>query len=127
MAIELAYINLVIPIREIDKHYPGGFEQYKKDNEGKMEHDDYLVMKSAMSMEEIESFAKECEDFGLVGVVEKQGIKQWRDFCIVDIIPTLPCEWLGHDGTAIYHIDDQVYIAYLKALPIEDRIIVAKN
>ncbi len=123
MAIELAYINLVIPIRNIEKYYLGGFVQYKKDNESKMEHDDYLVMKSAMTMEEIESFAKECEEFGLVGVVEKQGIKYWQDFCIVDIISTLPCEWLEHDGTAVYHIDDQAYIAELEALPIEDRII----
>ena len=121
MAIELAYINLVIPIRNIEQHYCGGFEQYKKDNEGKMEHDDYLVMKSAMTMEEIESFAKECEDFGLVGIVEKQGVKQWQDFCIVDIIPALPCEWLEHDGTSVYHIDDQAYIAYLKALSINNK------
>ncbi|MDR0412933.1 MAG: TIGR02452 family protein [Dysgonamonadaceae bacterium] len=63
-------------------------------------------MQSAMTMEEIEAFAKECEDFGLVGMVEKQGIKRWQDFCIVDVVPTLPCEWLWHDGTAVHHNDD---------------------
>ena len=107
MAIECGYINLVIPIRNIEKHYLGGFEQYKIDNEKSInEYDDYLVMKSAMTMEKIESFAKECEGFGLVGIVEKQGIKQWQDFCIVDVVPTLPCEWLWHDGTAVHHNDD---------------------
>ena len=107
MAIECGYINLVIPVRNIEKYYQGGFEQYKNDNAKSIsEHDDYIVMKSAMTMEEIESFAKECEDFGLVGIVEKQGIKQWQDFCIVDVVPTLPCEWLWHDGTAVHHKDD---------------------
>ena len=62
MAIELAYMNLVIPIEKIEKHYLGGLKQYKIDNEKSInEHDDYVVMKSAMTMEEIEFFAKECE------------------------------------------------------------------
>lgn len=107
MAIELAYMNLVIPIENIEKHYPGGFDQYKKDNEGKMEHDDYIVMKSAMDMETIESYAKECEAFGLVGVVEKDGIKQWQDFCIVDIVPTLPCDWLVDHNPEVCHKDEE--------------------
>ena len=107
MAIECGYINLVIPIRNIEKHYPCGFKQYKIDNEKSInEHDDYIVMKSAMTMEEIESFAKECEDFGLVGVVEKDGEPHCQDFCIIDIVPTLPCNWLWHDGTSVYHIDE---------------------
>ena len=107
MAIELAYMNLIIPIEKIEKHYSGGFKQYKIDNEKTItEHDDYIVMKSAMTMEEIEAFAKECEDFGLVGVVEKDGVEQWQDFCVVDIVLTLPCEWIWHDGTSVYHIDE---------------------
>jgi hypothetical protein len=63
-------------------------------------------MKSAMTMEEIEYFAKECEDFGLIGVVEKDGKPHWQDFCVIDIVPTLPYDWLWHDGTSIYQIDE---------------------
>ena len=33
MAIECGYMNLIIPIEKIEKHYPGGFKQYKIDNE----------------------------------------------------------------------------------------------
>ena len=107
MAIECRYMNLIIPIEKIEKHYPGGFKQYKIDNEKSItEYDEYLVMQSAMGMEDIEAFAKECEDFGLVGVVEKDGIKQCQDFCIVDVITTLPCDWMWHDGTSVYHIDE---------------------
>ena len=107
MAIELAYMNIVIPIEKIEKHYLGGFEQYKIDHEKSInEHDDYLVMKSAMEMEDIESFAKECEDFGLIGVVEKDGKPQWQDFCIIDVVLTLPCEWIWHDGTSVYHMEE---------------------
>ena len=118
MAIELAYMNLVIPIENIEKHYPGGFNQYKKDNEADMKSDNYcdnakirydkhIVVKSAMCMEDIESYAKECEDFGLVGVVEKNGIKQWQDFCIVDIVPTLPCDWLVDHNPEVCHKDEE--------------------
>lgn len=120
MAIELAYMNLVIPIENIEKHYPGGFEQYKKDNEAdmksdnycdnaKIRYDNYLVVKSAMDMDDIDSFAKECEAFGLVGVVEKDGIKQWQDFCIVDIVPTLPCDWLGGGGFDVFHKYKEIF------------------
>jgi hypothetical protein len=33
MALGTAFINLVIPIENIEKKYSGGFEQYKRDNE----------------------------------------------------------------------------------------------
>jgi hypothetical protein len=29
-----------------------------------------------------------------------------RDFCIIDVVPTLPCDWIWHDGTSIYHIEE---------------------
>jgi hypothetical protein len=32
MAVQLDVISVIIPIRNIEKHYPGGFEQYKKDH-----------------------------------------------------------------------------------------------
>lgn len=101
MAIELAYMNLVIPIEKIEEKYPGGFQQYKKDKE--MRHDDYLVVKSAMSMDAINTFVIECEAFGLVGVIEENGVKKALDFCIVDLVPTLPCDWMEFDGTSVYH------------------------
>jgi len=60
MAIRIAFINLIIPIENIEKHYSGGFTQYKKDNENRFVHDNYLVMKGAMSPWDMESHAKDC-------------------------------------------------------------------
>lgn len=110
MAIGIAFINLIIPIKNIDKHYSGGFKQYKRDNGNRMIHDNFLVMKGAMSSWDMESLTKECEDFGLVGVVEKNGIKHWQDFCVVEWEPTLPCDWLLQNGPYVYHKDDKAQI-----------------
>ncbi|NDW12020.1 TIGR02452 family protein [Bacteroides sp. 214] len=106
MAIAAIFINLIIPIENIQKHYPGGFKQYKRDNGNDMAHDCFLVVRGAMNAMDIESYAKECETFGLVGVVEKEGIKQWQDFCVVEVEPTLPCDWLLQSGAYVYHKDD---------------------
>lgn len=109
MAVELGYYNLVVPIENIEKHYPGGFNQYKNDNKGEMEYDNHLVRKSSVDMDVIESFAKELEAFGLIGMVEKDGVKQWQDFCIVDINPTLPCDWLGGGGFDVFHKYKEIF------------------
>ena len=107
MAIGIAFINLIIPIENIEKKYPGGFKQYKGDNKY-MKHDNYIVKKGAMSPWDMESLVKECEDFGLVGVVEKDGVEQWQDFCVVEVVPTLPCEWLRQKGDYVYHKNEEV-------------------
>lgn len=107
MAIRTSFIHLIIPIENINKKYPGGFKQYRLDSEHRIEYDNYLVMKGAMSPWDMESLVKECEDFGLVGVVKKDGIEQWQDFCVVEGRPTLPCEWIRQDGVFVYHKNDK--------------------
>lgn len=97
MAIGIAFINIIIPIENIEKVYPGGFEQYKSEREY-IRYDDFLVRIGVMNPWDSETLVKECEDFGLVGVVEKDGVEQWQDFCVVEVVPTLPCEWLRQHG-----------------------------
>jgi len=106
MAIRVMFINLIIPIENIEKKYPGGFEQYKIDNEDRIAYDNYLVMKGAMSPWDMESHVKEIEEFGLVGVVEKNGVEQWQDFCVVEWEPTLPCDWIIVKDAYAYHKSD---------------------
>lgn len=107
MAIGLTFINLIIPIENIEKKYPGGFKQYKRENQH-IRFDNFLVMKGAMSAYDIESYEKECEAFGLVGVVEKNGKEHWQDFCVVEGEPTLPCEWIRVNGHFASHKNDKV-------------------
>ena len=106
MAIGISFINLIIPIENIEKKYLGGFEQYKSERDY-ISHDDFLVRIGTMNPWDMETLCKEHEDFGLVGVVEKDGIKQWQDFCVVEWRPTLPCEWLRQDGDYVWHKNDK--------------------
>jgi hypothetical protein len=106
MAIELEFIDFIIPIKNIDMVYPGGFKQLKKDCDmngnvsGIYWHDDYLFRDGAMNPMDIESLVIEWEELGLKGIVEINGQEQWKDFCVVEGLmggPTLPCDWLVFD------------------------------
>jgi len=100
MAIALEFINLVIPIENIDKVYPGGFKQYKTDHAqaiGKnIWYDDYLVRDGAMGWDDIETLLNEWRDRGLELVREIEGQNHWSDVCVLYDIdgPTLPCDWI---------------------------------
>ncbi len=75
---------LIIPIENIDKVYPGGFKKIREDNLGdfskRLWNDDFLFRDGAMSPMDIEFMIKKWEDLGLVGVIEKEGQKQWKDY-----------------------------------------------
>ena len=77
-----------------------------KETAKKIINDNYLVMKGAMSPWDMESLVKEHEEFGLVGVVEKNGVEQWQDFCVVEWRPTLPCDWIVVKNEHAYHKSD---------------------
>lgn len=104
MAIHCEFIDLIIPIANIDRVYPGGFAQFKKDHEqgfsGVLWHDDHLFRTGAMDPRSMDGMIEEWEKRGLHGIVEKDGARYWQDFCIVESFlggPTLPCDWLEFD------------------------------
>lgn len=112
MAVYCEFINFIIPIKTVDAVYPGGFEQYKKDNPHgfafRMWHDDFLLRDGAMSPLDMADIVESWEKLGLQGSVEVDGKKQWKDFCVVEAVqggPTLPCDWVEFDPK-----DDSVYI-----------------
>lgn len=105
MAIRCEFIDFIIPIKNIDLVYPGGFIKYKQDHiqgfSGRLWHDEFLFRDGAMSPRDIEVLVQEWEALGLQGVVEINGKKQWKDFCISEGMfggPTLPCNWLEYDA-----------------------------
>lgn len=114
MAVELEFINLIIPIEKIEKYYPGGFNKYKKDNSQaigrRIWYDNLIVRDGAMNPMDIEYLIKEWEQYGLVGIVEIEGIKQWKDLCVVDFLIgiTLPCKWLLKKDNYVYHEKDHL-------------------
>ena len=100
MAISLEFINLVIPVENIDRVYPGGFEQYKTNQAqaiGKnIWYDDFLVRDGAMGWDDIETLLYEWRDRGLELVKEIDGQNHWSDVCVLYDIDgsTLPCDWI---------------------------------
>ena len=104
MAVYCEFINFIIPIKNIDSVYPGGFEKFKSDNlkmfKGRYWHDEFLFRDGAMNSVDISELKKHWEKMGLIGIEDPNGEKKWKDFCVVDSVmgPTLPCEWLRFDG-----------------------------
>lgn len=104
MSIYCEFIDILIPIENIDRIYWGGFKKYKEkhiEHFGKvMWHDDYLFRNGAMNPMDMEYLVGEWEYYGLKGIVEENGIKKWKDFCVFEAMlggPTLPCDWIGFD------------------------------
>lgn len=104
MFIQCEFIDLIIPISNIEKVYPGGFEKFKSDNivgfEGRYQHDEFLFRDGAMNQMDIQFLMEYWKKLGLKGIV-KSGINQkWKDFCIIQSMfdgPTLPCDWINFD------------------------------
>lgn len=69
MPVNIDIMALVIPIRNINKVYPGGFEQYRIDHSTEnrllFDHDDQLVRIGAMDSQVIEAEIRFWEKLGL--------------------------------------------------------------
>jgi hypothetical protein len=105
MAVRCEFIDLIIPIENIDKVFEGGFEEFKEmESEyfgDVLWHDDYLFRTGAMNPRDIHQLIAQWEDEGLIGVIEENGVKKWKDMCVVEGMfsgPTLPCDWLSFDA-----------------------------
>ncbi len=114
MAVELEFINIIIPIAVIEKLYVGGFNKYKKDNLQQIGKtiwfDDYIVREGAMNPKTIQEMVKIWESYGLTGITDNHGIKEWSDLCVVDFIGglTLSCEWLNKTNNYVFHVNDRL-------------------
>jgi len=104
MVILCEFIDLIIPISNINKVYPGGFEKFKSDNldgfEGRYQHDEYLFRDGAMNSMDIKLLLDQWEKLGLQGIVKLGGQQIWKDFCVVESMyggPKLLCEWIDFD------------------------------
>lgn len=112
MPVYLEFINLIVPIEKIERHYPGGFSQFKIDNQsslgGRIWFDEFIVRDGAMNPMDMEFLVKSWEQYGLIGIEKNNGNKQWKDMCVVDTLrgPTLPCEWLIHKQDSAWHVHD---------------------
>ena len=104
MAIRLEFINLIIQIKIIEKHYENGFKGLLEDVKeligGKIWYDEYLFRDGAMNPTDIESLVNFWTSKGLTPYEEKNGQKSWKDMCVVESLfggPTLSCDWIVFD------------------------------
>ena len=104
MAIRLESINLIIPLKNINLCYFGGFELFCQHNQSRFGetfwHDALLFRAGAVNTEEMKSLIMFWQQKGLVPYDDTAGIKKWKDMCVIESSksePTLPCEWLEVD------------------------------
>jgi hypothetical protein len=125
MAIQLEFLNLIVPIQVIDRHYSGGFKaliaQHLSMFGVKLWHDEHLFRDGAMNPKDIEDLVEFWKEKGLKPFEERSGKKWWKDMCVVDFFggSTLPCDWLEHDPT-----DHSVY---LKLVLVKRKARVGRN
>jgi len=114
MSVQLEYINLIVPIKTIDKKYPGGWQQCLTDYESEIGSsvwfDEHLFREGAMNDFEIHLMLERWKELGFKTHVGGKNIKKWVDVCVVEVMlgdERVPCSWLEVEG----------YVAYLKGEP----------
>jgi hypothetical protein len=116
MAVRLEFINLLIPIKNIDAHYPGGFKKFCEDNRdllgGRLWHDEHLLRDGAMNPKDMEALIGYWKELGLVPFAQVDDKQHWKDMCVIEELAggaTLPCAWIT--------VDTADRIAYISNLP----------
>jgi len=116
MAVRLEYINLIIPIKNINLCYPGGFDLFREHHQNRFGetfwHDAHLFRDGAVNPAAIDSLLLFWQQKGLVPYEETDGAKKWRDMCVIESSraePTLPCEWI--------EVDQETNSVFLKRRP----------
>ena len=104
MAIKLEFYDLIIPIKTIQKKYPGGWKQCLKDHDGdigrRVWYDEHLFRDGAMSPNDIGYLVTWWSNKGFYTHDEGDNPK-WLDVCVVQSIfggPTMPCDWIEVRG-----------------------------
>ena len=114
MAVRLFFINVIVPIRILEKKCKGGFNGFLQTFKRIKWQDEHLFVTGAMNSMDIEDIVKEFEGLGLVPTEKRDGIQYWKDLCVTEALfgPTARCEWLqfGYDeggGLAWLKEEDQ--------------------
>ena len=102
--LRIEFICLVVNRRSLDRIYPGGSNEFITAwgpfNGRSSAYDDDLIKFGAMDPTVIDDLIRRLEDLGLVGLSQESGIKEWKDFCVVEELMGLRarCNWISYDG-----------------------------
>lgn len=106
MAIQLEFIDFIVPRSLIEAKYPGGWLQCLTDHErligGRVWYDEHLFRDGAMNPMDIERLVNEWQSLGFNTHKENEdGIPiEWLDVCVCEGLlggPTLKCDWIDVD------------------------------
>lgn len=107
MAIELEFLNLVVPVQRIKDLYRGGWAAYLADNQKRLGkilwHDlDLVHACGAMDPEMDDVLIGNFTSLGFTATEVVDGRTVWRDFCVLNAfgISQHQCPWLVVDGAA---------------------------
>jgi hypothetical protein len=110
MAIQLEFINFIVPIEIIIKKYPGGWDQCLKDHRnligGRVWFDEYLFRDGAMNPMGIGSLVEEWQSRGFHTHNGNNMPNKWVDVCVVEALfggATLPCDWIEIEGDVAFY------------------------
>ena len=96
MSVSLSCFNLIIPIVNIEKKYPGGMSQCKtKYKHGAVEWDNDLMRISVMNTIDLDELLKHWKSLGFK--LLKSNNSSWNEVCVIQSLadkPTLPCDWI---------------------------------
>lgn len=112
MAIQLEFINFIVPREVIEKKYPGGWGKCLADHAtligGRVWYDDHLFRDGAMNPMDIESLVESWKARGFHTHDGKEHPTKWVDVCVAEALfggSTLPCDWLQVEGNVAFHND----------------------
>lgn len=104
MAIQMEFIDVVIPISVIKAKYAGGLEQCLEDYKDligeRVWYDEHLFRDGAMHGRDAEEIVKHWKSIGFDVCEEVDGKpSKWKDVCVHEMIwgATLDCDWLERD------------------------------
>jgi hypothetical protein len=102
MAIACEFLSVLIPIKNIETHFLGGFAAFENEYQilcGRApQSDGDLVREGAMSPMDVDEIVTYWRKKGLTPMESlPDGSKKWKDLCVVEAMfggPTLPCDWI---------------------------------
>ncbi len=100
MAIELEFCNVIVPVEKIrEKLGEEAFQSRFSRITSVTWHDGYLYRDGCMNAWELEDMLDEWEDMGFELLAVIDGVKHWKDLCVVNSGhgPSYPCEWIDYD------------------------------
>lgn len=105
MAIKIEFVNLIIPIENINRStFEGGFEKHLEEFEGliggPVYYDKHLFRMGWMDTWLIDGYIRFWENHGLIPIVKKNGVEFWQDLFAISTGLNMfmtRCDWIEYD------------------------------